>query len=567
MKTNIYKYTIGLLMAGGVFGGFLSSCQDEFYVPDLGNQVPHATMESNTTLLEFKNAYKDELAVMVPYKDQEAKIPYILKGRVISSDASGNIYKSLVIQDETTALALSINQSSMYLDYRLGQEVLLNATDLWMGQYSDLLQLGSLGDYNGKPQITFMTYDSFKAHSEMNGEPDRNFVTINYGDEHPADNPYCIRISLDQLVNGVPVYSEGSYELMSQLVEIPEVRFEDAGKTPPVTYSIYQDNANRKITDASGAELIVRNSGYSSFYNEPLPEGLGTLRGILSVYQGSWQLLLRGLDDVIGFTTKGKRDDPFDVSEVIALQNSGREAWMEGYIIGSVKSGVAEVTSISDINFNVDDTDMVNNLVIADKPDCRNINEMMVIELPADSKIRRYANLLDNPEVYGHKILVLGSFNEYLGMHGVTNVGNGLGAFSIEGINVGGLDGLGSGTEADPFKPSYVVKVAEDINDVWVEGYIVGFIEGKNYNTGANFNDDFEDKDFGGNNFILGDAADTTSPDNAVPVNLTKSPFRDALDLTENPDVFGKKVLIKGNITKTFNVYGINTISEVKFLN
>ena len=140
------------MLLGALTLGSLTSCQDSYDTPEL--EVPQATLVANTTLADFKATFADEMAVKVG-NNPETDAPYILKGRVVSSDASGNIYKSLVIQDETAALALSINQSSMYIDYRLGQEVVINATGLWMGQYNNLLQLGLLGEYNSSPQITF----------------------------------------------------------------------------------------------------------------------------------------------------------------------------------------------------------------------------------------------------------------------------------------------------------------------------------------------------------------------------------------------------------------------------
>ena len=151
-------FVMAAIAAGGAA---LGSCQDSYDAPELN--VPVATLQPNTTISEFKRAFGDEIAVRIPYKEEDSKTPYILHGR----DASGNIYKSLVIQDETAAIALSINQSSMYTDYRLGQEVVLDATGLWVGQYASYVQIGALGEYNGNPQLGFMPYDLFREHSQL----------------------------------------------------------------------------------------------------------------------------------------------------------------------------------------------------------------------------------------------------------------------------------------------------------------------------------------------------------------------------------------------------------------
>lgn len=560
MKTKKYKISSAAILGGAILGSMLTGCQDTYDAPLL--EVPQPTMTANTTLAEFKSQFADEMAVETPYKDPHSETPYILKGRVISSDASGNIYKSLVIQDETGALAFSINQSSMYTDYRLGQEVLINATGLWMGQYNSLLQMGWLGEYNGSPQITFMAYDIFNGHTEKSGVPNQDFATIHFGEEAPAGNPYITRITLDEL-NNISAYTDEYYSIMSQLVEIPDVSFKDAGQDPPVTFSTYQDNADRYITNESGQELNVRCSGYSSFYNDPLPEGLGTVRGILSRYGDSWQLMLRGKEDLVGFSTKGTRDNPFNVEEARELDNSGRKAWVSGYIIGSVRSGVENVASFDEIITNVEATEANYNVVIGQTNDTRDLSKIMVINLPADSKIRQYVNLLDNPGAMGKQLLVNGELTEYLGVNGVTGVGSGFAAFSLEGS---GLDNLGTGTETDPFKPGYFKVVEEEMEDIWIEGYIVGFVEGRSFLTGSHFDNDTQDKDFVGNNFILGEERTTASTDKAVPVNLSKSDFRSEYDLTAHPEIYGKRVLIKGNASITLGTLGITNVAEIRVL-
>lgn len=67
----------------------------------------------------------------------------------MSSDESGNIYKNLVIQDtyseagETpSCITFSINANSLYASYRPGQEVVIDATDMYIGKYSGLQQFG-----------------------------------------------------------------------------------------------------------------------------------------------------------------------------------------------------------------------------------------------------------------------------------------------------------------------------------------------------------------------------------------------------------------------------------------
>ena len=119
----------------------ITSCDDDWDTPPLTGPV--ATIEANTSIYDLKAKYWfDETNGVdtIGLTDEGEHI--IIKGRVISSDASGNIYKNLVIQDETSAVTFSINQNSLYTDYRMGQEVVIDVTDMYLGKYAGLQQFG-----------------------------------------------------------------------------------------------------------------------------------------------------------------------------------------------------------------------------------------------------------------------------------------------------------------------------------------------------------------------------------------------------------------------------------------
>ena len=534
----------------------LTSCQNSYDAPELDNPV--ATMEANTTIAEFKELFGDELAVEVPYKDEEKQIPYIIKGHVVNNDASGNIYRMLVVQDETAALAFSINRGQLYTNYPCGQEVVINLTDLWAGQYNALIQVGQLGDYQGQPQISFMPFVKFQSHTQLSGQPDREFQFVRFGKEAPADKPYIISATLEE-INSIAGAGKQYRNMMSQLVEIPNVSFVDGGKE---NYAPYQDNADRYIQDARGNQLIVRNSGYSSFYNEMLPTGTGSVRGILSRYGDKWQLVLRDLGDVI-FDGQGTKSDPYTCEEVIGFNNNGKTAWAEGYIVGSVRSGVkGDEATADDIIYGAASTELDNNVVIAPEMDCKDFEKLVVVELPAGTKLREYANLLDNPNVLGYKLLVRGKLSEWLGMHAIKDCDGTVVDFEIVGYDIPGVTGQGSGTEDSPYTVDFIIDnpVAQD--DAWVEGYIVGFISGANMATGAKFTSSTAGADYSGNNVIIAASASANSPSQCIPVSLSGE-SREMFGLKANPGVYKKKVKIRGSIGKTFGAIGVDFVSSM----
>ena len=163
---KIFSKLSSLALLALTAGATLTSCQNDFDMPPIPE--PKATMEANTTIAELKAKYWQDDAnyyQTVGKKDDGSDI--IVKGRVISSDATGNIYKSLVIQDATGALAFSINQTGLNNTYRVGQELVINLTDLGIGKYAALQQVGGYGEYNGTPQVSFMEFPLFQNHTEL----------------------------------------------------------------------------------------------------------------------------------------------------------------------------------------------------------------------------------------------------------------------------------------------------------------------------------------------------------------------------------------------------------------
>lgn len=95
-----------------------------------------ANLEVNCTIADLKKLYT---SIGTPVKIDD---DIIIAGQVISEDRSGNIYKSLYIQDATGAIELKIGKSSLYSDYKPGQWLFVKCEGLTLGNYSGMLQLG-----------------------------------------------------------------------------------------------------------------------------------------------------------------------------------------------------------------------------------------------------------------------------------------------------------------------------------------------------------------------------------------------------------------------------------------
>lgn len=554
---NIFHSALALMALGAI-----TSCQADMDTPALVE--PKATMEANTTISEFKTAFADQ-TVLCPMKDEETNTPYIIHGRVVSSDATGNIYKAIVIQDETAAITLSVNQGSTYTDYRIGQDVVVNATGLYIGYYNGLQQLGWYDLYNGAPSLTFMPWDIFLAHSELNGFPDPDVKYVAQDAAWPSDAPYCIVTSFSQL----PATGEEFRNMQSQLVEFRNVHFEEGGKE---TYAPYQESVNRTLVDANGTTLTVRTSGYSNFYNELIPEGTGNVRGILSYYGDAWQLLLRGLGDVM-ITEKGQKNDPYTIEEAMEVMDQGAAGWVTGYIVGSVKAGVNDVTSNSDVIFGAD-AEIDNNILIAASPDETDWSKCLAVELPQGSAFRASVNLVDNPDVLKKAILVNGNLATFLGMPGITGNGGTANDVEVDGVTIGGGDTpepggdaipAGDGTQEKPYNADQV-KTASPATGMWMEGYVVGYSPSTKWAKTVFGNTPTE----GSTNYT--NATNVTlsmlpvgsaTLDNSVPVGLKNTgDVRTTLGLSKNPAIYGARVKVKGEITSYFGMTSMKNVEE-----
>ena len=306
MKT-LKKYILGLSALLGLTGA-VSSCQDDF--DNIKAEAPVATIQANTTIAEVKARFWDDAtnyATKIPANEDGSHV--IVKGRVISSDEESNVFKSLVIQDETAALAFSINSYNLYLKYRRGQEIVVDLTDLYIGKYNGLQQIGMQEWYaqGNAYEVTFMAPESFAHNAQLNGWPEVE--------------------KLDTLVvnsfSELSTNPDGLQKMQSQLVRFNNVSFQNGGTETFATY--HSSGVNQVLTDASGATLNVRTSGYATFWNRRLPSGAGDVVGILSYYGTSgWQLILNDYEGCMNFgnptLAKGTETNPWSVAEAIELE-------------------------------------------------------------------------------------------------------------------------------------------------------------------------------------------------------------------------------------------------------
>lgn len=120
----------------------------------------------NTKTLKFGDLTPDE-AQFISLKGRPDASDKYIKGKVISSDRQGNIYKSLYIYDGTAAIELKL-YNGLYLDYLLdldnmkSQWVYVRLDGLYLGNYRMMLSIG------GAPSDGINTAGTHKYYANSN---------------------------------------------------------------------------------------------------------------------------------------------------------------------------------------------------------------------------------------------------------------------------------------------------------------------------------------------------------------------------------------------------------------
>lgn len=90
----------------------------------------------------------------------------------------------------------------------------------------------------------------------------------------------------------------------------------------------------------------------------------------------------------------------------------------------------------------------------------------------------------------------------------------------------------------------------------WVEGYIVGVVDGKSLKDGAKF-----EAAAVATNLIIADNADASDSESVIPVQLPTGFIRDALNLSDNPTNLKMKVAVYGTLENYFSVAGVKNVT------
>lgn len=204
----------------------------------------------------------------------EIKNDLVVEGYVISSDRAGNIFGSLFLQDDPESPAFGIEIKSdlleMHAMYPIGSKVVIILKGLYLGNRGGALVLGTARN----------------AFGTLIADRLPSLATL----EH-------LRLSCDPGWEPVPVLRELSALDSTSLhtfIRLEQMEISESQKKG--NFGDFDGEIN--LENCQGETIVLQTSSFADFAGLPLPEGNGSVRGILVKSGNEYQILIRDLSDL-----------------------------------------------------------------------------------------------------------------------------------------------------------------------------------------------------------------------------------------------------------------------------
>lgn len=277
-KNSIYSmFMLTFLLSGCII-------EPEFRIPELVDLEPRevATSDIGTVIKAYKQADTDIFTF-------DADEDIFVAAYVISSDETGNFYKTLIVQDSPenpiSGLEIKIDMRSYYTKFNFGRKILLRLSGLSMQEVNEKYIVGYLSG-NSLVDIPESLLDHFIL---------RSSETLEIVPKS---------ISLEMI----------SPAVINTLVEVYKVQFlkTDQGKSfASEPYDKF--NGERIIEQCENlAKSYLFTSSYADFSTNPLPKERFRMTAVLTrdYYSGEIMFVLNNPDD-IDFMDKERCDPVF----------------------------------------------------------------------------------------------------------------------------------------------------------------------------------------------------------------------------------------------------------------
>lgn len=337
---------IKYLMITAVCVLFASCMGDSYAGIDENAPVPYGNNElTETNVITIAQLKSDSATyIATDYRDGQsfAKVTddVKIKAIVTSSDAQGNIYQELALQDATGAIIVSVAQGGLYGPLPVGTEILVSLKDLYVGNYGKQAQIGmpsknaTGADVIGR--ISRATWDQhYKILSTGHIVEPTLFAT--------GTNPTTWNLDTDGGKLGI----------------IRNVSFKSSNNSKATdTFADPNGGAGSvswTLNEQDGRKVIVYNSNFADFANAKVPTGKVDITGIIKRFNNQWEIIIRSLDDIKavekvdpfkGLPGKGDgtQANPLDITRALAYAKLNKKDPNTYYIQGVI-SQIDEVST------------------------------------------------------------------------------------------------------------------------------------------------------------------------------------------------------------------------------
>jgi hypothetical protein len=280
MKNYIKTITVTALIAAAITG---CANNDDYSTPDSVTNCTEPAITANKTVAQV--VAETTSAVRLYANDD------VIEAYVTSSDERGNFFKIVSLQtlptDGTAPIGFSVAIDANTLfghGFYPGRKVYLKLKGLYYAIVEGSAIYGA--KYNGSSGLDADTVGRI-AESAF-----RNSIV-----------PSCSEVSEDQLVRPLTIAQALNNRNVNTLIELQNVQFADDFVNG--TYYDERDLANtaggatnRALTDRAGGSIVFRTSSFANFSGNKISGKSGTVRGILTKYNGVFQFVARYESDI-----------------------------------------------------------------------------------------------------------------------------------------------------------------------------------------------------------------------------------------------------------------------------
>ncbi|WP_144281466.1 DUF5689 domain-containing protein [Chryseobacterium echinoideorum] len=255
---------------------FITGCvhDDKYDEPNLdGYQC--ADLTATMTLTQLRAKYTNT-AFVFPDDSND-----IVEGYVSSTDETGNIYKTIYIQDKpenpTQGFVISVDAVSTYTKYPQGSKIYIKLAGLALGTYGGVVQLGvktgaetSAASVSRIPEklVPAKIFRSCTVRAEIIPKVMTSLQMVSTNDQY-----------------------------IGCLIQMNNAEFDS--RVLCTNFAPNGVTVDRVIRDnTSTTARVVRNSGYASFANQILPSGNGKFVGIYSKFNSTYQMYINKVTDL-----------------------------------------------------------------------------------------------------------------------------------------------------------------------------------------------------------------------------------------------------------------------------